>query len=253
MVFWQSSFPILLLHSHSKLSQQCKAGLSVLLVMSFIFIHIPASKAQSDDVDPFIKVNRNLYAFNQGFDQAIVKPVSKGYDKVVPEFAKRGLSNFFNDIHDVNVIANDLLQLKLASALEDSCRLFINSTLGIAGIIDVASDFGLYKNHEDFGQTLGHWGVRAGPYLVVPFLGNATLRDAIGFFPDYLLNPIFWVDEEAYRHTLYALDTIDKRLYYMAAESMISGDEYIFVRNAHLQRREYLVADGEVFDEWDNY
>ena len=188
----------------------------------YLFIYVPASKAQSDDVDPFIKVNRNLYAFNQGFDQAIVKPVSKGYDKVVPEFAKRGLSNFFNNIHDVNVIANDLLQLKLASALEDSCRLFINSTLGIACIIDVASDFGLYKNHEDFGQTLGHWGVGAGPYLVVPFLGNATLRDAIGFFPDYLLNPIFWVDEEAYRHTLYALDTIDKRLYYMAAESMIN-------------------------------
>jgi len=141
----------------------------------------------------------------------------------------------------------------MASALEDSCRLIINSTLGIAGVIDMASNFGLYKNHEDFGQTLGVWGFGTGPYLVIPFLGNSTVPEAIGFLPDYLLNPIFWVDEEAYRNTLYALDTIDTRLYYMAAESMISGDEYTFVRNAHLQRREYLVADGEVIDEWDDF
>ena len=153
----------------------------------------------------------------------------------------------------MNVIANDLLQLKMISALEDSCRLVINSTLGIAGIMDVASNFGFYKQHEDFGQTLGRWGVGSGPYIVVPFLGNTTLRDAIGFVPDYLLNPIFRVDEESYRLTLYALDTIDTRLYYMAAESMISGDEYIFVRNAYLQRREYLVADGEIVDEWDEF
>jgi phospholipid-binding lipoprotein MlaA len=242
---------MLLLHSHSNFPQQCKALFAVLLFL--LFIYLPVGKAQSDDVDPLIRVNRDLYAFNQGFDQVIVKPVSRGYDKVIPEFAKRGLSNFFNNIDDVNVIANDLLQLKMASALEDSCRLIINSTLGIAGVIDVASNFGLYKNHEDFGQTLGVWGFGTGPYLVIPFLGNSTLRDAIGFLPDYLLNPIFWVDEEAYRNTLYALDTIDTRLYYMAAESMISGDEYTFVRNAHLQRREYLVADGEVIDEWDDF
>lgn len=242
---------MLLLHSHSNFPQQCKALFAVLLFL--LFIYLPVGKTQSDDVDPLIRVNRDLYAFNQGFDQVIVKPVSRGYDKVIPEFAKRGLSNFFNNIDDVNVIANDLLQLKMASALEDSCRLIINSTLGIAGVVDVASNFGLYKNHEDFGQTLGVWGFGTGPYLVIPFLGNSTLRDAIGFLPDYLLNPIFWVDEEAYRNTLYALDTIDTRLYYMAAESMISGDEYTFVRNAHLQRREYLVADGEVIDEWDDF
>ncbi len=242
---------MLLLHSHSNFPQQCKALFAVLLFL--LFIYLPVGKTQSDDVDPLIRVNRDLYAFNQGFDQVIVKPVSRGYDKVIPEFAKRGLSNLFNNIDDVNVIANDLLQLKMASALEDSCRLIINSTLGIAGVVDVASNFGLYKNHEDFGQTLGVWGFGTGPYLVIPFLGNSTLRDAIGFLPDYLLNPIFWVDEEAYRNTLYALDTIDTRLYYMAAESMISGDEYTFVRNAHLQRREYLVADGEVIDEWDDF
>ncbi len=241
-----------LLHSYSKSLQLSQTLVAVLFVMTIIFIHIPASKAQSDGVDPLIKINRNVYAFNQGFDRIIVKPVSKGYDKVMPEFAKRGLGNFFNNIDDVNVIANDLLQLKITTAVEDSCRLVINTTLGIAGVIDVASNFGLYKNHEDFGQTLGYWGVGTGPYLVVPFLGNTTLRDAIGFLPDYLLNPIFWVDEDAYSNTLYALDTIDTRLYYMAAEAMISGDEYVFVRNAHLQRREYLVADGEVIDEWDD-
>ena len=164
---------MLLLHSHSNSPKQCKALFAVLLFL--LFIYLPVGKAQSDDVDPLIRVNRDLYAFNQGFDQVIVKPVSRGYDKVIPEFAKRGLSNFFNNIDDVNVIANDLLQLKMASALEDSCRLIINSTLGIAGVIDVASNFGLYKNHEDFGQTLGVWGFRTGPYLVIPFLGNSTL------------------------------------------------------------------------------
>ena len=222
-------------------------------VLLLAFLLAPAVQAQSENVDPLIDVNRSIYAFNEAFDGVIVKPVTKTYDFIVPDLAKRGVSNFFNNLDDVNVVFNDLLQLKMRNAMHDSGRLVINTTIGIGGLFDVASGMGFYKNYEDFGQTLGYWGMNSGPYLVVPFLGTSTVRDAIGFIPDYLMNPIFWLDDEATRHSLYALDTVDTRLSFMAAESMISGDEYIFVRDAYLSRREYLVADGEVYDEWDDF
>ena len=209
--------------------------------------------AQHVDVDPFIEVNRSLYDFNEAFDEMIFKPVAKTYDLIMPGLAKRGVSNFFNNLDDVNVVVNDVLQLKMRNAMYDSGRLVINTTLGIGGLIDVASGFGLYKNYEDFGQTLGYWGIESGPYIVLPFLGTSTVRDAIGMVPDYLLNPVFWVNDNEARFLLYALDNTDTRLYYLAAEAMITGDEYIFVRDAYLQRREYLVADGEVYDEWDEF
>lgn len=231
-----------------KISSYCAAlvGLAVCLV-------VPQIKAQAADVDPFITVNRSLYDLNEAFDDLIVQPISRGYDVVIPGFGKRGVSNFLNNLDDVNVVFNDLLQLKIKNALQDSSRLLINSTLGIGGVIDVASDFGLYKNDEDFGQTLGYWGVPSGPYVVIPFLGNSTVRDVIGFIPDYLMNPIFWLQDEGERYTLYAMHTVDTRLYYLAAESMVSGDQYTYVRDAFLQRREYLVADGVVYDEWDDF
>jgi phospholipid-binding lipoprotein MlaA len=204
-------------------------------------------------VDRWEAINRPLYAFNDVFDGYIIKPVALTYDKLVPGFAKRGVGNFFANIDEVNVIANDLLQLKMDHALQDSARFLVNTTAGMGGFLDVASELGLYKNYEDFGQTLGYWGVGDGGYLVVPFLGASTVRDTIGLVPDLLLNPIYWVTDSNARSALYALDTIDTRLSYVAAESMITGDEYEFVRNAYLQRREYLVQDGEVYDEFDEY
>jgi phospholipid-binding lipoprotein MlaA len=211
-----------------------------------------AQAAQSDS-DPWEGINRPLYAFNEVFDGYIVKPVTVTYDKFVPGVAKRGVSNFLDNLDDVNVIANDLLQLKMNNAMRDSGRLLLNTTAGLGGFLDVASEVGLYKNYEDFGQTLGHWGVGDGGYLVLPFLGASTVRDTIAFIPDTLLNPIGWLGESEERAALFGLDTIDTRLGYLAAESMITGDEYEFVRNAYLQRREYLVNDGEVYDEFDEF
>jgi phospholipid-binding lipoprotein MlaA len=211
------------------------------------------AQAVQSDIDPWEGINRPLYAFNDAFDGYIVKPVTLTYDRVVPGVAKRGVSNFLDNLDDVNVIANDLLQLKMRNAMRDSGRLLLNTTAGLGGFLDVASEVGLYKNYEDFGQTLGHWGVGDGGYLVLPFLGASTVRDTIGFIPDTLLNPIGWAHESEERAVLYALDTIDTRLGYVAAESMITGDEYEFVRNAYLQRREYLVNDGEVYDEFDEF
>jgi phospholipid-binding lipoprotein MlaA len=203
--------------------------------------------------DPWEGVNRPLYLFNEVFDGYIVRPVAVTYDKAVPGFAKRGVSNFLDNLDDVNVIANDLLQLKVDAALRDSGRFLLNTTAGMGGFLDVASELGLYKNYEDFGQTLGHWGIGDGGYLVIPFLGASTVRDTVGMVPDMLLNPMFWVTDSKTRSTLFALDTVDTRLGYLAAESMITGDKYSFVRNAYLQRREYLVHDGEVYDEFDEY
>jgi phospholipid-binding lipoprotein MlaA len=209
--------------------------------------------AQAPLSDPWEGINRPLYAFNQLFDGYIVRPIAVTYDNVVPPFAKRGVTNFFANLDDVNVIANDLLQLKMNNAMRDSGRLLLNSTAGMGGLLDVASEVGLYKNYEDFGQTLGYWGVGDGGYLVLPFLGASTVRDTIAYVPDVLLNPVYWVTDSNARSAYYALDTVDTRLSYVAAESMISGDEYEFVRNAYLQRREYLVNDGVVYDEFDEY
>lgn len=209
--------------------------------------------AQALQPDPWERVNRPLYAFNEAFDDYIVRPVAVTYDRALPRFAKRGVSNFLDNLDDVNVIANDLLQLKMNNALRDSGRLLLNTTAGMGGFLDVASELGLYKNYEDFGQTLGYWGVGDGGYLILPFLGASTVRDTIGFVPDVLLNPLGWAQESEERAALFALDTVDTRLGYLAAESMITGDEYEFVRNAYLQRREYLVHDGEVYDEFDEY
>jgi len=211
------------------------------------------ARAQTAAPDPFELVNRPLYRFNQVFDGYLVRPVALGYDKVMPRFARRGVSNFFNNLDDVNVVVNDVLQLKWSLALHDSCRLLLNTTAGLGGFLDVAGDMGLFKHYEDFGQTLGHWGIGDGGYVVLPFLGASTVRDTVGLVPDLLLNPIFWVTDSKTRTVLYTLDTIDTRLTYLAAESMITGDEYVFVRNAYLQRRAYLVADGEVYDEFDDY
>lgn len=213
----------------------------------------PVLFAQSPQEDPFIEVNRNVYKFNEVLDTLIIKPVTKCYDVVVPDVGKRGVTNFFNNIDDVNVVFNDLLQFKMKNAVQDSGRLVINTTIGVGGLIDVATQFGLYKNYEDFGQTLGYWGFDSGPYMVLPFFGSSSVRDTIGLIPDYLMNPVFWINDDATRHSVYALETVDTRLYYMAAESMITGDEYTFVRDAYLQRREYQVADGEIYDEFDDY
>ncbi len=211
------------------------------------------SFAQAPLSDPWEGINRPLYAFNQLFDGYIVRPIAVTYDNVMPSFAKRGVTNFFANLDDVNVIANDLLQLKMNNAMRDSGRLLLNTTAGMGGLLDVAAEVGLYKNYEDFGQTLGYWGVGDGGYLVLPFLGASTVRDTIAYVPDVLLNPVYWVTDSNARSAYYALDTVDTRLSCVAAESMITGDEYEFVRNAYLQRREYLVNDGEVYDEFDEY
>lgn len=212
-----------------------------------------SSAAQSVNVDPWQAFNRPVYQFNRLVDALLFRPVALVYDEYLPAPAKTGVRNFYNNIDDVNVLVNDLLQGKLRAAANDSCRLLVNSTVGIGGLFDVGDRLGLHKNFEDFGQTLGRWGVGDGGYLMLPVLGSSTLRDAIGSVPDYMLNPLRFVTDSKVRTSVLILDVVDTRVGYLRAEVLIRGDEYSFVRNAYMQRREYLVNDGIVEDEFDDY
>lgn len=235
---------------HSLKSCIHKSGMALLLLL---LLPVSVSLAQSPIIDPWQHINRPIYQFNKVFDGLFIRPVALGYNKFVPARAKIGVRNFFNNLDDVNVLVNDLLQLKMKQAFSDSGRLLLNSTVGIGGFFDVAAEIGMYKHYEDFGQTLGYWGVGDGGYLMLPVLGSSTLRDAVGYIPDTFFNPIGLVTDNKSQAAFYALDMVDTRVSYFAAETMIRGDEYVFIRNAYMQRREYLVQDGQVQDEFDDY
>lgn len=209
--------------------------------------------AQPAAIDPWQSFNRSVYLFNKTFDRFFIRPIAIVYRDHVPVPAKSSVRKFFDNLDDINVVVNDVLQLKFRQAVGDSCRFLLNSTVGLGGLLDPASSLGLMKHYEDFGQTLGHWGVGDGGYLMLPLLGSSTLRDTVGTIPDLALNPLRFVTDSKVRTSLVVLDMVDTRASYFAAESMIRGDEYIFVRNAYMQRREYLVLDGQVVDDFDDF
>lgn len=206
--------------------------------------------------DPLEPFNRGVYRFNDALDRAVLKPVAQGYDAVLPQPVQNGIANFFSNIDDVIVVVNDFLQLKIAQGVSDAGRLMINSTIGILGFIDVGSGIGLPKHDEDFGQTLGYWGLASGAYVVLPFFGPSTVRDTAGLAVDIVTDPVFWLEDEVIRTSLYAVRTISVREQLLDAEKVLDVaalDEYQFVRDAYLQRRRNLVYDGappkEEFDE----
>lgn len=200
--------------------------------------------------DPFESFNRTMYALNNDLDRAILKPLAETYRAVTPEPVNKGVTNFFNNLDDVLVVVNDLLQFKFKQAASDTSRLFINSTIGVLGVIDVARDFDLPKHYEDFGQTLGSWGFDSGPYLVLPFLGPSSFRDAMGRPVDYFADPRIYFQDDKYKDAFLAstgLRLVDMRADLMQLEQVLdtsSIDNYSAIRDAYLQRREYLVYDG---------
>ena len=198
--------------------------------------------------DPLEPINRGIYTFNDGFDALLVKPAAEFYRFIVPEFARTGVSNFFSNINDVIVALNSLLQGKLTQAGSDVARLIINSTIGLVGLIDVATEIGLEKHNEDFGQTLGFWGIGDGPYLVLPLLGPSSARDAVGWFGDYYMWPIAYVESDLTRNILIAVRFVTARADLLEASRILETaalDPYEFVRDAFLQRRRNLVYDGK--------
>lgn len=206
--------------------------------------------AQAADEDPWEGANRLIFRFNDTVDTYALKPLAQGYQFITPQFVEDGIHNFFQNIGDVGNLANDVLQAKPSAAGVDTARLIFNTTFGLLGFIDVGTHMGLQRNDEDFGQTLGHWGVPSGPFVMLPLLGPSTVRDAIAKYPDSYTGPYPYISYVPTRNEIHALDIVDTRASLLSAERLITGDKYIFIRNAYLQNREYKVKDGNVKDDF---
>ena len=209
------------------------------------------ASAAGEPSDPLQGLNRHIQSFNDTADRWVLKPVAKGYNKITPRVARRGISNFFGNLTYPLVVVNQFLQGKWRQGASDTGRFFINTTLGIGGLFDPATEAGMLLHDEDFGQTFAAWGIGSGPYLVIPFLGPSTVRDGIGSAAGFAAQPTrYLIDDERTRYALTALNLIQIRAGLIDAEQLISGDRYLFFRDAYLQRREYLIKDGEVTDEF---
>jgi phospholipid-binding lipoprotein MlaA len=209
---------------------------------------VPSGKP--DPRDPWERFNRTSFAVNDALDRAALKPVAKAYKKVTPRFVRTGINNFFSNLDNISTVINDVLQGKGKQAGRDSARFLMNSTLGLGGLFDPASAAGLEKNDEDFGQTLGKWGVKSGPYLMLPVLGPSTLRDSIARLPEQYTNPVQYLEDDSTRYIITGIGVIDMRAGLLDLDAQIekSYDKYAFIRNAWLQRREYQVTDGNIED-----
>lgn len=202
------------------------------------------------DEDPFEDINRIAFTFSEEIDSAILKPSAEFYRDYTPSFIKISISNVLNNLSEIDTIANQVLQGKFDLALQDSVRFLINSTFGIAGIFDLATNVGLERHDEDFGQTLGYWGVPNGPYVFVPFVGPSTTRDLFGYPTSWYLSGNFAIDESEMKFIFTTLDVVETRERLLAAENLIVGDKYEFVKDVYMQSRNDLVLDGEVEDEF---
>ena len=201
-------------------------------------------RTRSDPIEPF---NRGVYKFNDALDRGVLKPTAKAYVKVMPEWFRTGVGNFFMNLKSPGTIVNQLLQGKVREAGQDTARFLLNTTFGLGGVIDVATMNELPQHDEDFGQTLGKWGVPAGPYLMLPFLGPATLRDGPSKIADSFLEPFYWYDLGNARWVSLGLSFIDDRARLRPLDDTLAEtyDPYAFIRDAYLQRRQYLVYDGD--------
>ncbi len=230
----------------------------VISSLLLLFLSGCASMQNRHPADPFESVNRGIDIFNQEFDKAVAKPVAKGYRIVTPSVLDLGITNFFNNLADVPSAVNNLLQLKPTHALTDLGRVCINTTLGIFGLFDVASDMGIPNYKEDLGQTLGFWGMGDTPYFVVPFLGPTTLRDLVGMVGDTWINPIHYPSQDTY-YALTTLRLVDRRADLLEAGDVLEEaavDRYAFQREFYMQKRDSQIKDGishmddkDLFDE----
>jgi phospholipid-binding lipoprotein MlaA len=222
---------------------RCVAS-SVLLVLSAC-----ASDIKPNPNDPWEGWNRGAQSFNDDLDDYLLKPVAKSYNVVTPTFVDVGVTNFMNNVEDILVVGNDLLQFKLGQFGMDSGRFMVNTAFGLAGTVDIATHLGMPKHAEDFDQTLGTWGIPAGPYLVLPVLGPSSPRGVVGIAGDIAANPINWVTPIAWPYSVGAVRIIDKRANLLSASTILDQaavDRYEFIRNAYLQDRNYKIHDGNI-------
>ena len=205
-----------------------------------------SSSYANNPKDPFQGFNRTMFAVNEGIDVA-VKPVAKGYEAVAPLPVKVGIGNFFGNIWDVWTALNNLLQGKVGDAVSDTGRVLLNTTVGIGGVFDVASEVGLQKHAEDFGQTLGKWGVGDGPYFFWPIIGPRTTRDTLGWLVDTHIDPVWRVRDIPVRNSMAGVRFIDVRASLLPSDKVVEEaafDKYNYVRDAYLQNRRNEIFDG---------
>lgn len=213
-----------------------------------------------DPRDPFEGFNRHVTSFNDYIDRVLVQPLIKLYKAITPDFLNEAISNFFDNVNDATVIVNDFLQFKFKQMLSDLLRFVLNSTVGIGGLFDVASDNGIPKHHEDYGQTLGVWGFGPGPYLVVPLLGPTTVRDAAARLAlgTWFNSPTSYIGDRTVKLGLMALKYVDYRADNLSAMKLIGEaalDKYEFTKNVYLQHREQMIHDqnGESGDGFEGF
>ncbi|MCB1708206.1 MAG: VacJ family lipoprotein [Halioglobus sp.] len=205
------------------------------------------------DVDPWEPVNRKIFVFNDTLDHWILTPVAKGYKFVMPDFAEQGVTNFIANIYEFNSFYNSLLQGEFLGATKAGGRLLVNSTLGLLGFFDVATPMGIAPFRADFGQTLAVWGVDSGPYVMLPVFGPRNVRSAVGYFTDTYTSIPYLVNEQTWAWTFWTVEVIDYRARLLDAEDLITGDRYIFLRDAYLQRRKAFDTRGEVDDSFSDF
>lgn len=207
--------------------------------------------SKRDPRDPLERYNRAVFRFNQVLDRSIARPIAVGYGKITPRPVRAGVSNFLSNLSYPVVMVNDLLQAKFARFGRDTARFVVNTTVGIGGLFDPATKWRLEPNDEDLGQTFGRWGMPPGAYLMLPILGPATVRDGIGQMGDYVVEPRTYVRDGTVQSGLSGLGLVDSRYGLLGADAEMNRafDPYIFVRDAYLQRREYLVHDGAIADD----
>ena len=215
--------------------------------MSALLLAGCASRGAANPDDPLEGYNRAMFGFNEAVDKAVIKPLAEGYDFVAPTPVKTGVGNFFGNLGDLWIGVNNLLQGKVQDALSDAGRFLINTTVGIAGLFDVATEAGLEKHDEDFGQTLGWWGVPDGPYFIVPIIGPKTLRDALALPIDFKGNPVIYLKDDTSRYLLLGLQLVHERYTLLGVDKTVEEaalDKYVYTRDYYLQRRRYKVFDG---------
>ena len=201
--------------------------------------------------DPFEEYNRKVWVFNEFLDDNFAKPTAEVYTSITPDFIEVGITNFFRNLNELDNTANQLLQGRPLLAINDFSRFIINSTIGLGGFIDVGSKFGLESHDEDFGQTLGTWGVGSGPFLMIPIYGPSTPRGLAGRSVSSVLSGTFAIEETDVRIGLTALDALETRARYLEVETLIIGDRYSFIRDSYMQYQAFESSNGE--DQPDNF
>ncbi len=219
-------------------------------MIRFLFVLLFSFSVFSEEIsDPFEDLNRDIFIFNEKLDEKLLKPAAIAYRKVTPQFARSGVTNFFNNLEEIDTTINQVLQGEIKYAFNDAGRFVINTTIGLFGLIDVASKMGLERHEEDFGQTLGVWGFDSGPYIMIPFLGPSNPRDLLSRPISSFLSGTFAMEDDDVKITLVGIDALETRERLLDAETLIIGDKYIFVKDAYVQSREYEINNGSTEDD----